>query len=563
MGGAPSTVLAHDLYWTLLWQALVVVVVAMIAAILLRSRFLGQDLSFEPRARRVLRMGLGGLWLVSALLLAQPGMAAALVPSVLNPAAAVAPPWSGSLLALVSRVSLLHPVAFNAAAIWLAAGLGLALLGVSRGRSGRFVAGCAMAWALLVWVFGEGLGGVFGIGGSLLRGSPGAALGFAAAAGLLLLPWSQWESGIGARWARNCVGGVFILSAVLQALPVNGFWRVDGFLNLFSAVARGGLPRPLAQPVQDLGIALTNLPGPANAMLVLVLASLGVGLLIGAAPRALSVAAGVIVGFAWWFGQGFAIFGGSGTSVGIGGVLLMLLVAGWPRPAGAVAAPIEQVRSPSSDQIRHLARVGLATLAVVSLVLGPLLAIAVIAQQPAAQAAIADSGGVTGLPPDVAPDFTLTDQLGRSVELSSLRGSVVVISFMDPVCFDNCPLMANQLATALRLLGPAAKQVQLVAIDVNPTFNHVADVATFTQEHLLSNLTNWHFVTGTIPEVGKVLADYGQGVSIPQVGMVGHPQTVFVIDKDGRARSMLADSANENLTSSYSQLLAHELRKYL
>ncbi|HEY2653450.1 MAG TPA: redoxin domain-containing protein, partial [Solirubrobacteraceae bacterium] len=39
-----------------------------------------------------------------------------------------------------------------------------------------------------------------------------------------------------------------------------------------------------------------------------------------------------------------------------------------------------------------------------------------------------------------APDFTLTDQFGRSVSLRSFRGKVVILAFNDPVCTTVCPL---------------------------------------------------------------------------------------------------------------------------
>ena len=45
-----------------------------------------------------------------------------------------------------------------------------------------------------------------------------------------------------------------------------------------------------------------------------------------------------------------------------------------------------------------------------------------------------------------APDFTLTDQHGRQMSLASLHGKVVLLTFLDPVCVTDCPLIAQEFA---------------------------------------------------------------------------------------------------------------------
>ena len=73
-----------------------------------------------------------------------------------------------------------------------------------------------------------------------------------------------------------------------------------------------------------------------------------------------------------------------------------------------------------------------------------------------------------------APGFSLTDQYGRPVTLSGLRGKVVLLTFLDPVCVTDCPLIAQEFRQAARLLGAATSQVELVAVDVNPLYNAAA-----------------------------------------------------------------------------------------
>ena len=64
--------------------------------------------------------------------------------------------------------------------------------------------------------------------------------------------------------------------------------------------------------------------------------------------------------------------------------------------------------------------------------------------------AIAGTNGQLDTP---APNFTLTSQDGRQVSLASLRGKVVLLTFLDPVCTTDCPLIAQEMRSADTLLG--------------------------------------------------------------------------------------------------------------
>ena len=56
-----------------------------------------------------------------------------------------------------------------------------------------------------------------------------------------------------------------------------------------------------------------------------------------------------------------------------------------------------------------------------------------------------------------APDFALHDQGGHRIALSSLRGRVVVLAFLDSRCTRLCPLEGHELAVVQRNL-PADAQ---------------------------------------------------------------------------------------------------------
>jgi len=80
-----------------------------------------------------------------------------------------------------------HPVSAAAATVWIQIGVGVFLLVAPRGYWSR-PRGCQRRLGLVVWVFGEAFGGIFGHGSSWMFGSPGAVLFYAVAGALIALP---------------------------------------------------------------------------------------------------------------------------------------------------------------------------------------------------------------------------------------------------------------------------------------------------------------------------------------------------------------------------------------
>jgi cytochrome oxidase Cu insertion factor (SCO1/SenC/PrrC family) len=130
-----------------------------------------------------------------------------------------------------------------------------------------------------------------------------------------------------------------------------------------------------------------------------------------------------------------------------------------------------------------------------------------------------------------APDFTLTDQFGRSVSLHSYRGKVVILAFNDSECTTVCPLTTTAMLDAKAMLGKAGAQVQLLGIDANPTATSLKDVWSYSELHGMLNA--WHFLTGSLPQLKQVWKRYAIEAAIVG-GQVDHTPAVFVIDPRGR-----------------------------
>jgi cytochrome oxidase Cu insertion factor (SCO1/SenC/PrrC family) len=122
-------------------------------------------------------------------------------------------------------------------------------------------------------------------------------------------------------------------------------------------------------------------------------------------------------------------------------------------------------------------------------------------------------------------------------------------------------VIANQFAIVNQQLGAAAGDVEFVAIDNNPVFHNVADVAAFTKSHGLSDLSNWHFLAGPVKTLQDVLAAYGEAVDVPAVGMIQHSSGVYFMDSAGREVGYLNDQADTSLTTPYVDVLRQAISK--
>jgi cytochrome oxidase Cu insertion factor (SCO1/SenC/PrrC family) len=166
-----------------------------------------------------------------------------------------------------------------------------------------------------------------------------------------------------------------------------------------------------------------------------------------------------------------------------------------------------------------------------------------------------------------APGFTLTDQAGQPVSLAGLRGKVVLLTFLDPVCTSDCPLIAQEFREADLLLGARTRNVELVAIVANPAYRSIADTRAFDRQENLTAVPNWLFLTGSRPALQQTWKNYGVAAGIlPAGGMIAHSDIAYVIDATGRTRSELnfdPGPGTASTTSSFAVELADAARQYL
>jgi cytochrome oxidase Cu insertion factor (SCO1/SenC/PrrC family) len=183
----------------------------------------------------------------------------------------------------------------------------------------------------------------------------------------------------------------------------------------------------------------------------------------------------------------------------------------------------------------------IAALASLGVVLVGTVPMAVAAASPNADPILATA--VDGAPDTLhytAPAFSLVDQHGRAVSLASLRGKTVALTFLDPVCTSDCPIIAQEFRRANQLLGHEASQVDLVAIDANPRYISPDDLQAFDSHENLSDVPNWLYLTGPDSQLRRIWDDYGIVVGFASGGaMIAHSDMAYIINRNGGLRYVL------------------------
>lgn len=168
-----------------------------------------------------------------------------------------------------------------------------------------------------------------------------------------------------------------------------------------------------------------------------------------------------------------------------------------------------------------------------------------------------------------APDFQLTNQNGSIVNLSDFRGNVVILTFMDTICTDTCPLTAAHFRkTYQQLRENEAKHVVFLGVNVNVEVSEVSDVLETTHSWRLDEIPSWHFLTGTHEVLEPIWKDYGVTATHMHEGnSIMHTPGTFLIDPSGQQRwyisTIVPGEADTSLALPLSDLLLKHIREIL
>jgi cytochrome oxidase Cu insertion factor (SCO1/SenC/PrrC family) len=140
-----------------------------------------------------------------------------------------------------------------------------------------------------------------------------------------------------------------------------------------------------------------------------------------------------------------------------------------------------------------------------------------------------------------APAFRLRDEHGRPISLAALRGRTVLLTFIDPLCRDFCPVEAQRLSDAVR--ATTGEKPTIVAVSVNTAGNR-PDILKL-DERKWSVVPQWRWAVGDEAALSRVWRAYDiaviattKTVAGVRVRNVAHTEASYLIDVKGFERAL-------------------------
>jgi protein SCO1/2 len=149
-------------------------------------------------------------------------------------------------------------------------------------------------------------------------------------------------------------------------------------------------------------------------------------------------------------------------------------------------------------------------------------------------------------PPRAAPAISLRDAAGAPVTLATQRGRYVFVTFLYTRCPDVCPLIAQNLNTALRLLGRDADKVRVLAVSVDPKGDTPATVRAYARR--LHLLPQFRYLIGSRAQLRRTWAAWHVLSIRRSPDLVDHVAYTALVDPSGTERVLYG-----------SQIHAHEV----
>ncbi len=143
-----------------------------------------------------------------------------------------------------------------------------------------------------------------------------------------------------------------------------------------------------------------------------------------------------------------------------------------------------------------------------------------------------------------APEFVLRDQQAHRVSPGAYRGRPVIVTFVDPLCRNLCPLEAHVLNTAVGQL-PASQRPEILAVSVDVYANANARVNLLRDVRKWALVPQWRWAVGQPARLAAVWKRYKIGVSTTTKKIAGatinyitHTEAAYIIDATGHERAL-------------------------
>ena len=293
-----------------------------LAAIIITIMFRKEERSKIPNT---IRLVLGILWIVDGILQFQPEMPYGFLSVVIEPSIqAINNVGVEKFLMIGYNIWLLHPFQFDALSGSLQIFIGVAYLLNRSTKALNYISFISIIWALVIWIFGEGLGGIPESGVSLLTGFPGSALIYIILAVPYILPKLGNIKNL-QKYFIYTVSAIFLIGGILQLIPGNTFWTKGQLAyDIYMNINQQGENPIVYVILNHTYVYLLFRENYLNIFMFLLMIASGLFILLHI--RTGLILATVFVGLTWLLFQDLGIYILPATDPNTGLPLLLMLV---------------------------------------------------------------------------------------------------------------------------------------------------------------------------------------------------------------------------------------------
>lgn len=161
-----------------------------------------------------------------------------------------------------------------------------------------------------------------------------------------------------------------------------------------------------------------------------------------------------------------------------------------------------------------------------------------------------------------APGFTLRDQFGKKWSLTSAKGDAIVLTFMNSICNDICPVVGAEIKQAQVLLGSKASKIDFVIVNSDPRSLAPNPSPPALSVPKLLTAPHVYFLTSSLNALVATWTNYGLKVSVgAKTDQVSHNNLMYFIDPSGHLAGVATPFAIESSAGAFS-LNAAEVNRF-
>jgi protein SCO1/2 len=135
----------------------------------------------------------------------------------------------------------------------------------------------------------------------------------------------------------------------------------------------------------------------------------------------------------------------------------------------------------------------------------------------------------------VAPDFSLTDQLGRTITTAQLKGHPWIADFFFTQCTTACPILTARLSAVQSKIPP---EVKFVSFSVDPDHDDQAALLAYAKNYGADN-NRWYFLNGNKRTLFAAITGLKVAVIQSNSGNpIEHDVHYLLMDSTGRLRGV-------------------------